>query len=171
MSLLVEVEGQSFEKRVSTLVPLLIDCLSLYDPSLSEEEIVHSVARNARVVAESLQVVNDGDSDKDKDMVEKDTVSHGNGDCASSGDSEEGAQDMNLGDTDSNGKLAKEGETEVTESTEPEVTLAVFDYLLFTVLCTVRKLLEECAIIRAVEFSELISELWCKWLGRRGEAC
>ena len=159
MGLLIEVEGQSFEKRISTYLPLLTNCLTLYDPSASEDDIVLTVASSHDVSHDGSSIVTskeDTHSDDKDNVIELDI------------NSEEELEDMDVDNTNLDTNGLDEEEPEISRPSEleqtPKVTLAILDHLLFAVLCTVRKLCVECSVLRATEFSKLMNELWCKYM-------
>lgn len=162
---MIEVEGQSFEKRIPAYLPLLINCLTLYDPDASEDDIVLSVAKSDQEMNHIHDVGHDGSSMANEVTSEEDR--HSDGKDEFDINSEDELEDMDVAKTDKDTDGLDEEVSENSKLSDleqtPKVTLAVLDHLLFAVLCTVRKLCVECSLLRAAEFSELMNELWCKY--------
>ena len=151
LGLLVEVEGQGFEKRVSTYLPILIDCLSLYDPYSTEEEFKET----ANTKPGSLSLDNEDSTAEDgepahvaaiKDDLEEEGVSDG-----------EAEMDVTVEED-----TEEEEKEEITRELTGVAAMAALDYLLFTTLSSIHKLVVHCSVLRVSSFASHMTVMWGK---------
>ena len=160
LGLLVEVEGQSFEKRLPLFLPLLYNCVSLYDPQ-APEGVVEGAA--------TAEVESDKDDKKGVPDVES---------C--------GAVDRNENEITENGELemdVEQSETDVVSESEEASNLdsqkrniGIMDQLFFSCLSTLRKICTECSVLRSPTHCETMNKIWSEynivWGGiRRDSLC
>ena len=143
MGLLVEVEGRSFEKRLPLFLPLLCNCISLYDPQ-APEGVVEGTET-------SEEVESDEEDEKAIDNVESN-----------------GAVDGNKSEMTENGE--SEMDVEQSEIEEPsnldsrKSNVGIMDQLLFSCLSTLRKICTECSVLRCPTHCETMNLIWSKYI-------
>ena len=143
LGLLIEVEGQSFEKRISLFLPLLSGCLSLYDPNApdgTEEETAKP------------------ESEEEHDTAINDVNSEGTG--IENGIMENGESEMDIDHSSAN-----EASSDLTDPHNEGVER--LHHLLFSSLSTLRKILSKCSLLRSPVHCETMNETWGECLIRR----
>ncbi len=141
VGLLTEVEGQDFEKRVSTYLPLLTNILALYDPNISENEPKTTTKQSPELDSVKESVIDEStDSILETEAMEDDK----------SADKEKTVEDSSLPDK---------------EMVPPSECVggAALDHLLFTALTTVRKLCVQCSLWRGRKWAGHMTQLWGEW--------
>ena len=144
VGLLVEVEGESFERRLHLFLPLLYDCLSLYDPQAPNglAEVEKSNNTESELGEEETTVTQDS-----------------NGDAI--GTENEG---MEIGESEMDIEQPQdsEGQSEsvVSSARSPNTGVGVFDQLLFSSLSTLRKICINCSVLRSPAYCEIMNKIW-----------
>ena len=150
LGLLIEVEGQGFEKRVSTYLPILTDCLSLYGPHSTGEGLTETASTKPVAIREDREDSAASDNEpvletvtNENTLFNKDSVSDGEGEM----------------DVEEDGEKLQGG-----ESTSKELTgmaaMAALDHLLFTTLSTIHKLVCQCSVLRGSNFASHMTVMW-----------
>ncbi len=147
LGILIEVEGQNFEKRVSTYLPQLIDCLTLYDPNYNEGNFIHKTT----VVKQSPERIIESSAVEENASTVDDFLDNLLGD-----EEMDTIDETSIVETvtreDSSGKVEAPGSELVGG--------ASLDHLLFTALTTIRKLCGECSLWRGPKDAHHMTRMW-----------
>ena len=141
LGLLIEVEGQSFEKRLSLFLPLLSGCLSLYDPNApdgTEEETAKPESEEERTAIDDV---------------------NGEGTGIENGIMENGESEMDIVHSS-----ASEASSDLTDPQNEGVER--LHHLLFSCLSTLRKIFSECSLLRSPVHCETMNKIWGECLVR-----
>ncbi|MCG8620997.1 MAG: hypothetical protein MJE68_03200, partial [Proteobacteria bacterium] len=134
LGLWVEVEGQSFEKRLPLFLPLLHQSACLYDPE---------APNGLRMTEEGLEQKINGDSEGEDGT-------------------EEGNEDGDGGIGTENGESGME--VEPSEADSQAATVQMLDHLLFSILSTLRKICGVCSVLRGSTHCEVINQIWGEFI-------
>ena len=132
LGLWVEVEGQSFEKRLSIFLPLLCNCACLYDPEATD----------------GLRVT---------EMTKQEDRQEGEGGMEQSnedGDDATGTENEGI----ENGESGME--VEPSEADSQAATIRMLDQLLFSILSTLQKICSVCSVLRGSIHCEIMNQIW-----------
>ena len=147
MGILIEVEGQHFEKRVSTYLPQLIDSLTLYDPNHNEGNKTTVIKQSSERIIESSTTEENCSSTVDDFL-----------------DNLLGDEEMDaIEDTPIEEGVTLEDNSGLDRVEEPGAELlggASLDHLLFTALTTIRKLCAECSLWRGPKDAHHMTRMW-----------
>lgn len=144
LGLLAEVEGQSFEKRLPLFLPLLYDCVCLYDPEAPEG--VHEETGNT-----------ESEDEGDTANCESNKSDHVNGMEGERTENEESEMDI-----EPSAELPSESAASSTSSHSASAKL--LDHLLFSSLTTLRKICSECSVLRGPTHREDMNRMWGKFI-------
>ena len=148
LGLMVEVEGQAFEKRLGTFLPLLLNCLRLYKSGEGEEmdsqELDVAVYPGAVTQRDGLEMEFHGTATQSNmfsnDEEEKEEDEEGEEEREEEGEKEEDREE--------------EGEERLGN------TAAALDHLLFSTLSTLEKICGVCSVIRVPSYHDHMNHLW-----------
>ena len=145
LGLLVEVEGQSFEKRLQLFLPLLHNCISLYDPQAPEG------------VMEGTETSEEVESDEEDEKAVHNVESNGTMDGTENGESEMDVE-----------QSATEVPSEKSSKLDSQKSnVGIMDQLLFSCLTTLRKICTECSVLRCPTHCETMNMIWSKYITTR----
>lgn len=151
LGLLVEVEGQSFEKRLSLFLPLLHNCLSLFDPQAPDSvPVEESATENA--VSEQHDDIEEEDKGAGGDESTSDATGMENG-ITENVESEMDVEESAGGD-----------DSEVPSKDYQSTSVGLLDRVLFSSLLTLRKICSECSVLRVSTHRETMNMIWGEWL-------
>ena len=139
LGLWVEVEGQSFEKRLSLFLPLLYEGISLYDPE----------APDGLGMIEKMAEQEDKEDSKGEDGMEESNEDGNGGTGTEKGGLENGESGM---------------EVELSEADSQAATVQLLDQLLFSILSTLRKICSVCPVLRGSTHCELMNQIWGEFI-------
>ena len=140
LGLMVETEGTGFEKRVVKFLPLLSNCLQLYEVMNSEKDTdrTHSCSDDDEEERKENPVISEDDDmqvDAVEEVVEVDKPQH---------------------QMESEGDLATEWKRpSLCDEDERDL-----DHLLFGTLSTLEKICNACTVLRVPMYAEVMNELW-----------
>ena len=146
LGLMVEVEGQAFEKRLGTFLPLLLNCLRLYKSGEGEAEEMDTQELDVAVYPEAV-TQRDG-----LEMEFHGTATQSN---MFSNDEEEKEEDE---EGEEEGEKEEDREEEGEE--RPGNMAAALDHLLFSTLSTLEKICGVCSVIRVPSYHDHMNHLW-----------
>ena len=150
LGLWVDVEGRSFEKRLPLFLPLLCNCLSLYDPQATEclEEGAGKGGGATETEEDGNKHGDDLENDGDVDGIEHEAIENGESDM----DIEQPAAEV-------------QSESEEPSSAHSEHSgIRIMDQLLFSSLSTLRKICSECPVLGSPTHCETMNVIWGKYI-------
>ena len=139
LGLMVEVEGQAFERRLSTFLPLLSSCLKSCESEAREWD------------AQELDVAVCPATVTQRDELEMETDETAAQSVIFSKDEEEKEGDE---------EGEKEEDKEEEEEGRPGNMAAALDHLLFSTLSTLEKICSACSVIRGSTYCDHMNHLW-----------
>ena len=139
LGLWVEVEGQGFEKRLPLFLPLLYNCVCLYDPKAPD----------------GLHVTEEVTEQEDKDGEEEgeDRMEESNED----GDDGTGTENEGIKNRESG------MDVEQSEADSQTATVRILDQLLFSILSTLRKTFSTCSVLQGSTHSDVMNQIWSEF--------
>ena len=147
LGLMVEVEGQAFERRLSTFLPLLSSCFCLYKSC--ESEAREWDARELDVAVCPATVTQRNELEMETDEAAAQSVIFSRDEEEKEGD-EEGEKEEDI----------EEEEEEEEEEGRPGNMAAALDHLLFSTLSTLEKICGACSVIRGSTYCDHMNHLW-----------
>ena len=145
LGLMVEVEGQAFERRLSTFLPLLSSCLKSCESEAREWN-----AQELDVAVCPATVTQRDELEMETDETAAQSVMFSKDEEEKEGD-EEGEKEEDK---------EEDIEEEEEEAGRPDNMAAALDHLLFSTLSTLEKICGACSVIRGSTYCDHMNNLW-----------